>query len=41
MRLAVLFLATAPAFAEPVNVELALAIEMSRSMDFQELTLQS
>jgi hypothetical protein len=41
MRLAVLFLATAPAFAAPVKFELALAIEMSRSLDFQELTLQS
>ena len=40
MRLAILLLAAAPAFAEPVDVELVLGVDTSRSMDFDELALQ-
>ena len=40
MRLAILILAAAPAFAEPVDVELVLGVDTSRSMDFEELSLQ-
>ena len=40
MRFVVLLLAAVPAFAAPVDVELVLGVDTSRSMDFDELTLQ-
>lgn len=40
MRFVVLLLAAVPAFAEPVDVELVLGVDTSRSMDYDELTLQ-
>ena len=40
LRLAILFLAAAPALAAPVDVELVLGVDTSRSMDFDELSLQ-
>lgn len=40
VRLAIFLLAAAPVFAEPVDVELVLGVDTSRSMDFDELALQ-